>query len=425
MKCEAIKKLLVAYLDGEVTPAKRSLIELHLSTCQGCREELEILKKVQVELRQALSMEVDEVSPPPELWEKLQQRLENTTPLSFWEKYGGWLNRPLWRVVVPIVLVVMVIGTLWETGILPRFGGMTSPPPAVTPVPTVTVPATTPAPTTAVPRPTPVPGIPPGPDFDFNRTPDIISALGDKVEIKLSFINRASEPRLMTSFPPEIKIVALPNLQPPDVVVRSFPAGTEERLLQPGEKVTYELTWDQRNSSGQQVAPGWYGVEVTVLYYRNPSVPSNGSTTIRGMATRVLIPPPQGVMEKTIQVNQPQTANGITITMQRVELTATGMKVYAFNTPPGYSLPAGQPGPAPSMWLHAEAEYSFDGGAVKQTFPSGINFKENGVLHSWTEYLDPAPKDAKELTFRITRLFGGPPGQGFEGPWEFKIQLAQ
>ncbi len=424
MKCEQIKKLLVSYLDRELAPVKLRLVELHLAGCECCREEMEALKMVQAELRLALSQEAEETSPTPQLWEKLQQRLESKAPFSFWGKYGSWLNRPLWRAVVPIVLVVMVFGTLWGMGMFSGFGGTSSPPPAITPVPTITVPRTTTAPTTAMPVPAPVPGIVPGPDFDFDRTPDIISALGNKVEIKLSFINRASEPRLMSSFPPEIKIVALPNLQPPDVVVRSFPAGTRERLLQPEEKITYELTWDQHNSSGQQVAPGWYGAEVKVLYYRNPSAPVNGATTIQGMVTRVLVPPPQGVMEKTVQVNQSQTVNGITITMQHVDLTATGMKVYAFNTPPGYSLPTGQPGPAPSMWLHAEAEYSFDGGAIKQAFPSGINFKENGVLHSWTEYLDPAPKDAKELTFRIIRLFG-PPGQDFEGPWEFKILLDQ
>jgi hypothetical protein len=225
----------------------------------------------------------------------------------------------------------------------------------------------------------------------------------------------------MSSFPPEIKIIRLPDVQPPSVVVRLFPAGTQERLLQPGEKAIYELTWDQRDDSGQQLAPGWYGVEITVLY-RNPSEPSGGS--IRGLATRVLIQPPQGVMEKTVDVNKSLTVNGITFTLERVELTATGMKVYAFNAPPGYSLPPGQPGPAPSLWLHAEAEYSFDGGTAKQAFPSGIRFLDSGVQHTWGEYLDPAPKNAKEMTFRITRLSGGIlPGQGWEGPWEFKISL--
>jgi hypothetical protein len=122
-------------------------------------------------------------------------------------------------------------------------------------------------------------------------------------------------------------------------------------------------------------------------------------------------------MEKTIEVNQSLTVNNITIMLERVELTATGMKVYAFNAPPGYSLPSGQPGPSPSLWVHAEAEYSIDGDAMKQTFPSAIRFLENGVLHTWGEYLDPMPSNAKELTFIITKM------GDWEGPWEFKVPL--
>lgn len=36
--------LLSAYLDGEVTPAERARVEAHLSTCGGCRQELESLR---------------------------------------------------------------------------------------------------------------------------------------------------------------------------------------------------------------------------------------------------------------------------------------------------------------------------------------------------------------------------------------------
>jgi hypothetical protein len=204
-------------------------------------------------------------------------------------------------------------------------------------------------------------------------------------------------------------------VQSPSIAVRSFPVETQERLIQPGETATYEFTWDQRDDNGQQLEPGWYGVEVA-LQYKNPSE-SATEGSIKGVPVRILIEPPGGVLEKTIDVNQSLTVNNITFTLERIELTATGMKVYAFNTPPGYSLPPGQPGPAPSLWLHAEAEYSFDGGPFKQAFPSGIRFLENGMQHTWGEYLDPAPKNAKVLTFRITKL------GDWEGPWEFKIPL--
>ena len=307
------------------------------------------------------------------------------------------MNRPLWRAVVPVVLVVLVIGTLWGTGVLPRFGGMSSPPPA----PTVAAPATTTAPTTAVPMPTPAPGISLG--IMFDRVPDVISPYGESGEINLSFTNQSSDTHTMT-FPPEIKIIALPDVKPTNTVVRSFSLNTRDVELSSSESVSYSLVWDQKDDGGRQVSPGWYSVEVTLA-------------TSRGSAARVLVLPPQGVMEKTIEVNQSLTVNNITITLESVVLTATGMEVHAFNTPPGYSLPPGQPGPSPSLWVHAEAEYSIDGDAMKQTFPSAIRFLENGVLHTWGEYLDPMPSNAKEMTFIITKL------GDWAGPWEFKVPL--
>jgi hypothetical protein len=131
----------------------------------------------------------------------------------------------------------------------------------------------------------------------------------------------------------------------------------------------------------------------------------------------MLIQPPQGVMEKTIKVNQSQTVGGITFTLQRLELTDTGLKVYAFNTPPEYSLPQGPMLPPPQlMGLHAEAEYRVDDGTAKQAGLSGIRFLDDGMLHTW-DNLDPVPSDARELTFRINKL------GDWEGPWEFKIPL--
>jgi len=250
-----------------------------------------------------------------------------------------------------------------------------------------------------LPAPTPAPGPAPGPGISlgvkFDRVPDVVASYGEKAKINLSFTNAASETRTISPFPPEIRIIELPNLRPPDRVVRAFPVGKNELALQPGESVSHSINWDQNDDSGEQVSPGWYSVEVTLA-------------TSRGSATRVLVLPLEGVMGKTIEVNQSQTVNGITITLERVELTDTGMKVYAFNTPPDYNLPQGPMlAPPEFMALHAFAEYGVNGGVMKQTFPSAIRFLDNGMV----------PKNAKELTFRITKL------GDWEGPWEFKIPL--
>lgn len=83
-------------------------------------------------------------------------------------------------------------------------------------------PATAPAPS-SIQIPAPAPG--PEPGVRFDRGPDVVSLYGEIAEINLSFTNGASELRTISPFPPEIKIIELPNLQPPDSVVRAFPGG--------------------------------------------------------------------------------------------------------------------------------------------------------------------------------------------------------
>jgi len=164
------------------------------------------------------------------------------------------------------------------------------------------------------------------------------------------------------------------------------------------------------------------GLETTVL-----EAPATESLE-RGVAPKVGAPPPapsmeratqfpQGAMEKVIELNQSQTVNGITLTLERVELSASEVKFYAFNVPPDYSLPQGSDRPPPSlMALHAYAEYSLDNAPTIDAGTSGIRFLDNGMRHIWS-MLDPVPKDARELTFIITGL-----GE-WEGPWVFTISL--
>jgi hypothetical protein len=196
-----------------------------------------------------------------------------------------------------------------------------------------------------------------------------------------------------------------------DHVLFSVAGGTQPREILPGETVSIDFIWDQKDKEGKQVPPGWYNI-----IFNDITVRQGGSTYGFNPGARILIQYPQGTMEKSLDPNQSQTVNGITVTLQRIELTATGMTVHAFNAPPGYSFPPGQPLPAPSMMFHAEAEYSVDGGAFKLAGSSGIRPLENGMLHIW-DNLDPIPVDAKELTFRITKL------GDWQGSWEFKVPL--
>ena len=54
MNCEQVQSLLVAYLDGEVTPSERTLIQAHLSNCTVCQQELTLLSTARSQVRSML-----------------------------------------------------------------------------------------------------------------------------------------------------------------------------------------------------------------------------------------------------------------------------------------------------------------------------------------------------------------------------------
>ncbi len=417
MNCKDICELLTAYLDGEVTVEEKAYIETHLPNCPQCRAELGAFSAMRENLRGALTAMADEVTPSPQLWEKIRDRLETKeSRKGFWSSFT--LGRVATAATAVVVLVIAVV--IWQYGGILEMG---SPPPTPAPAPEPT-PEPEPAPT---PTPEPAPSIT-LPRIEFERIAPSIHELGEGIEINLSFINGTPDPAIMNPFPPEVNIVRL-NERQPEGTVRTFPAGTGERLINPGETVPYKITWDQYDDNGHQVAPGWYDIELTVT--SRTSMEEHGGS-IGGLATRVLILPPQGVMERTIAVNQSQTVTDLpfvwgreeqritlTITLESVEMTSEGVIFNAFITSPSYTLPQG-PQMAPPQWMLAGyARYTVDG-VVKEAGVASMHILEDGLQLRWgyePEKLDPIPSDAKELTFTITKL------SDWEGPWEFRIPL--
>ena len=234
---------------------------------------------------------------------------------------------------------------------------------------------------------------------------------GEPVEVRLSLTNVSSEMITMSLYPPEIQVK--PRNQ--DEVLFSVASGTQPLEIKPDETITVDFTWDQKDTKGKQVSPGWYDI----IFNDITAMQESGLSYNFSPGSRVLIQYPQGAMEETIELNQSQTVNGITVTLERVELASTGMTVYAFSTPPGYTPPQGIL--PTSRFMVASAEYSVDGSVVKQAGSAGFGFLEDVTRYTW-ENLDPVSADAKELTFRITMRWEDKPEE-LLGPWEFKVPL--
>jgi hypothetical protein len=241
---------------------------------------------------------------------------------------------------------------------------------------------------------------------NYDLKSDIIAPYGKEAEITLSFTNTAAEEYVMSPFPPMVRM-EVAHLLYPERTIRSFEPGSGEFAFLPGESAEYTFAWDQRDDSGQQVTPGWYGVHVFSHSYKASDPSRIGGPS--GWAAQVLVLPAGGALEKTIEVNQTKVIEDISMTLERVELSAQGMKVYASHPPVDSQF-----------YVHAQIEYRVDGGVWKSGGASSVNFVDGGREQTW-EHLDALPQDARELGIRIYKI--RPLSSEMFGPWEFNISL--
>ncbi len=75
MKCRDVRKQITAYLDEEVSPSEKKLIQAHLADCQDCQRELEALGVIRENMRQHLRARAATVAASPQAWSLLQDSL--------------------------------------------------------------------------------------------------------------------------------------------------------------------------------------------------------------------------------------------------------------------------------------------------------------------------------------------------------------
>jgi len=75
MNCQQIKELLPAYLDDEVNPSERRLIQAHLAGCNACHRDLALLSQTRNLVSQSLNIRAADAAPSPQVLSRLQTRL--------------------------------------------------------------------------------------------------------------------------------------------------------------------------------------------------------------------------------------------------------------------------------------------------------------------------------------------------------------
>lgn len=223
---------------------------------------------------------------------------------------------------------------------------------------------------------------------------------GEEIILEISFTNITTEAYEISPFPPLVKVR---EVRGSDEVIRSFPAGTTTVILRPNETEQYTLLWDQRDDHGEQMPYGYYD------FY----IPRGGTLEDLAVVGGVYILPAEGIIEQTIDVNELQTVGGITITLNRVELTAEGLRFFAFNADYSMSDKPLLTGVFPYAEYHLDGGPTMEGGTASDI---GGGSTLDGLEYVWTMSM-PVPRGTKELTFVITEFWE------HKGPWEFRVTL--
>ena len=91
MNCEQVQSMLVVYVDGEVTPSERTLIQAHLSNCSVCQQELTLLSTARSRVRSMLQRRTIHAVPLRDAWSRLEAKLTEADQLS--SKKEAWFSR--------------------------------------------------------------------------------------------------------------------------------------------------------------------------------------------------------------------------------------------------------------------------------------------------------------------------------------------
>jgi hypothetical protein len=103
MKHSEIKKLLGAYVDGELKKKVRSEVEEHLKTCTECMEEVEFIRALEVRMK-----EDGIVLPPDSYWDHFPKRVmskisEKPSPGFF----TAWVPRLKWELAGAVMILLL------------------------------------------------------------------------------------------------------------------------------------------------------------------------------------------------------------------------------------------------------------------------------------------------------------------------------
>jgi len=106
MRCASIKKMLIEYIDGDLSQKQNTSIKKHLKECPECEKLLEDFKKIANS-----AGKLEKHSPPKETWGKIEARLNSGQNESFTPDLDQrkWFSLPGFRYAAASAGIVLII----------------------------------------------------------------------------------------------------------------------------------------------------------------------------------------------------------------------------------------------------------------------------------------------------------------------------
>lgn len=107
MDCRAIKKLLPASVDHQLTADDQRRVDEHVQSCASCRAELADLRATVAHLQN-----IEQIVPPPWMTQKIMARIraDEQPSKSFWERlFGAWPMKVPLGALATVMLTVFII----------------------------------------------------------------------------------------------------------------------------------------------------------------------------------------------------------------------------------------------------------------------------------------------------------------------------
>jgi hypothetical protein len=192
------------------------------------------------------------------LLQQMSYREDTNTITQTW--FGRvFRGQPIWLTAAVCAALLIVVGSvLWKTGVFTPPGSNWSSLPG-TPVTTTTTTTTTQTSTV---------------DRYLVAAASVdkpVYQSGETVKIYVALTNISSLPFTLTQFPPILSLMESETKQ----AVFTFTSGKESRTIQPGQKTTLTLNWNQADIRGNPVKSGKYYIELEDLDLQGKAVKLN------------------------------------------------------------------------------------------------------------------------------------------------------